>query len=267
MRAAIAVLLVVVACGSDDTDTSQDVTSPVDASVTVPTPATTEPTATTATTATTGPSATTEPGATTEPTATPGTVTPSTAVGLGQPAIWPAADVVLASPEEAAADFVATVLGVPPALGEFRQGDSRSGEIEVFLTGEDGAVIPVARSLLQLRQLGPSNGWFVISAVSDHASIEAPAAGATVPAGPLAVTGAARGFEANVNVTARVAGIAAPIDEAITMAGALETAEPFAVTLDLSTLAAGEVVMLLVRGGVGLETDPGDFGAIPVVVG
>jgi hypothetical protein len=25
--------------------------------------------------------------------------------------------------------------------------------------------------------------------------------------------------------------------------------------------------MLLVRGGTGLETDPGDFGAIPVIVG
>ena len=27
------------------------------------------------------------------------------------------------------------------------------------------------------------------------------------------------------------------------------------------------MVMLMVRGGVGLETDPGEFSAIPVVVG
>ena len=37
-------------------------------------------------------------------------------------------------------------------------------------------------------------------------------------------------------------------------------------SLDLSGASPGEVVTLLVRGGVGLETDPGDFGAIPVVI-
>lgn len=44
------------------------------------------------------------------------------------------------------------------------------------------------------------------------------------------------------------------------------TSEPFTVTLDLSGATNGDVVMLLVRGGVGLETDPGDFSATSVVV-
>jgi hypothetical protein len=48
-----------------------------------------------------------------------------------QPAIWPAADVVFDTPEAAAADFVSTVLRVPPTLGEFQQGDPDSGEIGV----------------------------------------------------------------------------------------------------------------------------------------
>lgn len=186
---------------------------------------------------------------------------------FAQPAIWPAADVVFETPDEAAADFVAQVLGVEPVLGEFRQGDSRSGEIEVFSPGEGGAGSRVARGLLLLRQLGPENGWFIVAAANDFASITSPESNAMVDAGPLSVEGLARGFEANVVVTAHVAGHAeAVLDQQITQGGAMETAEPYAVTLDLSGAPPGGIVMVLVRGGVGLETDPGEFGAIPVVI-
>ena len=37
-------------------------------------------------------------------------------------------------------------------------------------------------------------------------------------------------------------------------------------TLDLANAEPGTVVMILVQGGVGLETDPGDFSAIPLVI-
>ncbi|MGB5758849.1 MAG: hypothetical protein WBM50_18195 [Acidimicrobiales bacterium] len=49
------------------------------------------------------------------PTSTPGEEpTPTSAVvGLEQPAIWPAADIVFSTPVEAAEDFVTEVLGVP----------------------------------------------------------------------------------------------------------------------------------------------------------
>jgi hypothetical protein len=195
------------------------------------------------------------------------TTTTTASADLEQPAIWPAADVVFGTPEAAAEDFVAQVLGVPPTLGEFQQGDSRSGEIEVFSPGEGDAGRAVARGLLLLRQLGSEDGWFVLAAVNDNASITVPGSGEQVAAGPVTVEGVARGFEANVVVTALVAGTAGPgLDQQVTMGGAAETPEPFSVTLDLSRAAPGDMVMLLVRGGAGLETDPGDFGAIPVVV-
>ncbi len=54
--------------------------------------------------------------------------------------------------------------------------------------------------------------------------------------------------------------------QAITQGGALETPEPFTVSLDLSGASPGQVVTILVRGGTGIETDPGDFGAIAVVI-
>lgn len=224
------VALLAAGCGSDD-DTSSDTT------------------ATSSTTTTTEATTTTEPE------------------GLEQPAIWPAADVVFDTPEAAAEDFVNQVLGVPPALGEFQQGDSRSGEIELRSPGEGGGT-PVARGVILMRQLGPDDGWFVIGVANDNASITTPESGATVAAGPLLVEGVARGFEANVNVRAFVAGDASTdLDQQITMGGSMETPEPISVTLDLSGASSGDVVTILVRGGVGLETDPGEVGAIPVVIG
>jgi len=205
---------------------------------------------------------------TTSSTTTPADTTTTTEpVGLEQPAIWPAAGVVFDTPEAAAEDFVTEVLGVPPALGEFQAGDSRSGEIELLSPGE-GSGTPVARGVILLRQLGPDDGWFVIGVANDNASITVPAAGATVAAGPLLVEGVARGFEANVIVRAFVAGDASSdLDLQITMGGAMETPEPISVTLDLSGASSGDVVTIVVRGGVGLETDPGEVGAIPVVIG
>lgn len=232
---AVAALLAVASCGDDDE----------------PDATTTTTTSTTSTTSTTVDGSTT----TTEPEA------------AGQPAIWPAADVVLATPEEAAEDFVTSVLGVPPTLGEFQQGDARSGELEVLSPGEGEGGTQVVRSRLLLRQLGPDDGWFVVGAVNDNASITEPDAGAEVPAGPVSVRGRARGFEATVVVSAFVPGDAGvQLDQVVTTGGALETPEPFSVTLDISGASPGDVVAVLVRGGTGLETDPGEFGAVPVVI-
>jgi hypothetical protein len=199
---------------------------------------------------------------TTTTTTTTSTTPPAAAQ---QPAIWPAVGVVFTSPRDAAQDFVTKVLGAG-VLGEFRQGDSRSGEIEV-LSAPEGGGTPVVRSRLLLRQLGPRDGWFILAAVSDNATITVPEPGTLVAAGALTVSGRARGFEANVVVRAFPAGDAnAPFDQAITQGGALATPEPYTVTLDLSGAESGQIVTILVRGGTGLETDPGEFSAIPVVI-
>ncbi len=223
----VAVGLIAASCGSDD-DTSAPTT--------------------TATTATTAPATTT-------------TIVASPA----QPAIWPANDVVYTTPNLAAADFVEQALTVPPVLGEFIAGDARSGEIEVFSAGETNARI--LKATLLLRQLGPNDGWFVLGAVSALQSITAPPSGAEVTPGPLTITGLAVGFEASVNITAFIAGHADQvIDTEHTMAGGMGVPEPFSVTLDLSSAPVGATVVILVRGGVGLETDPGDFAALPIVI-
>lgn len=247
--AIVATAALLVGCGDDDS--SGDDTTTTGAAATT----TSEVVATTSTEAAVTTSTEAEETSTTE------------VATLEQPAIWPTADVVFTTPEEAATDFVEKVLGVPAVLSEYMAGDSRSGEIIVYSPGEDPAAMPTARGFLALRQLGPADGWFVIAAINEFASISIPESMAEVPAGSLTVEGVGRGFEANIVVTAFIAGDYGTIlDQQITMGGAMETAEPFSVTLDLSGAAPGDVVVLLVRGGVGLETDPGEFGAIPVVI-
>ena len=270
LRVAACVVLVasLAACGDDDDEgtTSELSTSAVVETTAAPPTSGAASTVVGTTTTASGAETTTTAEVTTT-TAEVTTTTTMSPTGLEQLAIWPAADIVFVTPEAAAEDFVAQVLGVPPTLGEFQQGDSRSGEIEVFSPGEGDAGRAVVRGLLLLRQLGPENGWFVLAAVNDNASIIEPGSGERVVAGPVTVEGVARGFEASVVVTAFVAGAAGQeLDQQITMGGAFETPEPFSVTVDLSQASPGEIVVLLVRGGVGLETDPGEFGAIPVVV-
>ncbi len=205
----------------------------------------------------------------TAPTTTePATIAPATTTSVAaqsrQVAIWPAADVVFASPEAAATDFVTKAFGFSPTLGTFEQGDTRSGEISVLL-GEASSP-PTLRSTLVLRQLGPDDGWFVVSAINVSMTIDAPVAQSTVPSGELQVSGTGRGFEALIVVEAFVAGSADKLDTQTALAGSAETAEPFTVALDVSGAHAGDTVVILIRGGVGLENDPGEFSALAVTI-
>ena len=132
--------------------------------------------------------------------------TTTTPAGLEQPALWPAAGVVFTDPVAASQDFLDQVLGAGEA-GAFREGDARSGEVDALFRGEDGSQ-EIVRSTLLVRQLGAEGGWFVIAAVNPNAAITVPDALAEVPAAPLTVEGIGRGFEATLNVSARLAGTA-----------------------------------------------------------
>ncbi len=247
--------LVLVSCGDDEvapTSTSAQPTTEV-ASTPAPTspPATTQPVDTTP--------------ATTEPITAPSTTVAPVAT---QVAVWPDPAVVFTTPEAAAADFVQQMLGVPPVLGTFVQGDGRSGEIDVLSPGEGGPGSTAVRSRLLLRQLGPDDGWFVLAAVEPNVAINSPAQGDVVPAAPLTVAGEGRGYEATIIVRAAIAGTTTPlVDPVIAMGGSLEVPEPYTATVDLTGVPAGSTVTILVRGDTGLETDPGEFSAIAVTIG
>jgi hypothetical protein len=252
--AAALLTALLVGCGDDDA-TDESTTSSTEATSTSESSTTTT---TESSTTTSGATTTTEASTTTSESTT------STVPTLEQPAIWPAPGVVFDDPEVAAADFVSKVLGVPPNLGEFQQGDSRSGEIEAYSPAEGGSTS--VRSVLLLRQLGPDDGWFVLAAVSDTNTITAPASGGQVSAGPVEVSGQGRGFEGLLVIEAFTAG-GAKMDQQQAQGGSAEATEPYSATLDLSGTSPGDTVLILVRGGVGLETDTGEFSAIPVTIG
>jgi hypothetical protein len=135
---------------------------------------------------------------TAEETTTTGDSTTTTAVDSDLLVLFPADDVE-DTPEGAAEGFMARYF--PDAgvtFGEFQQGDSRSGEIEVLGGGEGGGA-ELLRSTLLLRQVGP--GWFVIAAVNPNVAITSPEAQSAVAlGGTLTVEGEGRGFEATIVV-------------------------------------------------------------------
>ena len=177
-------------------------------------------------------------------------------------AIWSSSGSEGDTPQSAADAAVRALIGVTPVLGDYMAGDNRSGEMIVYSPGE---TTPVERSLLLLRQLGPDDRWSVIGAINPAMSIDVPISGGVVPSGRVVVSGSGRGFEALVVVSAhRVGDTVELIDQQITSGGSLETSEPFRVELDLTDTAEGDVIAIVVRGGVGLEDDPGEFSAIPI---
>jgi hypothetical protein len=187
-------------------------------------------------------------------------------VQLEQPAVWPAADVVFDTPEEAAADFMGDYLDERPGgvLSEFRPGDSRSGEIDVEyideVTGEDGVL-----STLLMRQLGPNDGWFVLAAVNERVTITSPESGSTIAPGPVTVEGIGQGHESTIHVSAYPAGDHNQLDVTFTSGGLYEPA-PYSATLDLSAAPPG-FVAIQVSGDSGRTNDMGPTAVIPVNIG
>lgn len=148
----------------------------------------------TSTSATTGPS-------TAVPTTTPADTSTSTtppALDLTT-AVWPteASGVSYDDPVAAAEGFATDFVGfVDPVLGEFQQGDSRSGEVEVRPSA-DGPVTTVF-----VRQLDASDAWWVLGSTTANIQIESPAALEEISS-PVGLRGTSTAFEATVQTELR----------------------------------------------------------------
>lgn len=175
----------------------------------------------------------------------------------------------VAAPEDdpvaAAQEFLDQVFPANTAtLGEFAQGDARSGEIEVLRPAEGGGTANVASTLLL--RLDENDEWEVIGAVQPAITIESPENAATIPPGRTAVSGVGRGFEGTL-VARAFADDGTQVAEAIGAGGSQAESLPYEVFLDLSGVETGTEVVIVVAGGTGLEGDPGEFAAIRVTVG
>lgn len=163
---------------------------------------TTDTTSTTAEETTTSSETTT----TSEPERT--TTTPGFAVVDPSRAVFPdpATSQRFEDPVALVSSFARDYVGMTdPVVGEFMQGDSRSGEVEVRGFPE-GAPSTVLVRLLE------DDTWFVIGAVTDSIRPATPEQGATVTS-PIALTGQAYAFEGTVQVELRVDGAVEPLAE------------------------------------------------------
>jgi Immunoglobulin-like domain of bacterial spore germination len=94
---------------------------------------------------------------------------------------------------------------IDPVVGEFQQGDSRSGEVEVRPAPETAPTVMLVRQL-------EDDHWFVIGAETDSIRLETPAARDTISS-PQALEGLAYAFEGTVEVRLLADGEAEPIGE------------------------------------------------------
>ena len=97
------------------------------------------------------------------------------------------------SPESVAQAYATDVLGFTQLeVGEFRQGDSRSGEVPITDR-------PDGRETLVLVRRMEDDSWFALGSTTDNITVDQPAAGDAVES-PFETTGSALAFEGTVAV-------------------------------------------------------------------
>jgi hypothetical protein len=110
-------------------------------------------------------------------------------------------------PVAAARSFAVDLVGfTDPVVGEFRQGDARSGEVEVRPTPTG----PVTTVLV--RQLGGDDTWWVLGSTTPNIEVDQPTGGEQIGS-PVRLAGRANAYEGNVNVQIVTYGQVEPLVE------------------------------------------------------
>lgn len=142
---------------------------------------------------------------------------------LTSTAVWPVgtSSTRYSDPVDAARGFAVDFVGfVEPVVGPFRQGDSRSGEVDVRARS-DGPITTVL-----VRQLGPDDSWLVLGSFTENIELSDPGV-LEVVRSPLRITGRARAFEGNVQVAIREDGNPAPLATGFVTGSGGEDLGPF----------------------------------------
>jgi hypothetical protein len=166
--------------------------------------------------------------------------TPTAAAVDTSTAVWPFASSATrySDPVSAARGFATDYVGFTnPVVGEFRQGDTRSGEVPVQAktTGPTTTVL--------VRQLGDS--WWVLGASTPNIQLTSPPALSSISS-PVHLQGTSTAFEATVDVAVRADGDATPVGTGIVMGGSMGEMGPFDGTVSFTppSAAAGALVLL-----------------------
>jgi hypothetical protein len=154
--------------------------------------------------------------------------------------VWPrpGSGTVYDDPVDAARGMATGLAGFTnPVVGAFRQGDSRSGEVDIRPRTNGPATTVLVRQL--------SDGhWYAIGASSDDLQLGSPDAGTAVSS-PVTVRGRSRAFEGTIIVTVLAQGDPTPLGREPLIGGGGELG-PFrgTVTFDAPDDAAIGAIML-----------------------
>ena len=168
------------------------------------------------------PSTTTSASSTTTATSATTTTFPQAALSI---AVWPTAasgdryNAPIAVARAFALDYLHFV---NPIVGQFQQGDARSGEVPIRTTAEGTSPGPVTTVIV--RQIDAS--WWVLGAATPNIVLTQPAALATISS-PVQLRGTSTAFEATVNVSIREDDAAKPLVESFLMGGSNGQMGPF----------------------------------------
>ena len=245
---ALIALLVFLAVRGDDTEIAVDETT---TTTTTTTTTIVDDTTTTTTTTTTVDETTTtvdETTTTVDETTTTVEATTTTVDELTGPTeeelaftVWPpaASDLRYAEPLEAAEGFAVDFLGmIDPLIGEFMQGDLRSGEVEV--RGIDG----ITPTLVTVRTYGTDGNWWVLGARSADIVVDEPTFDTELTS-PLRLAGRSATFEGTVEVEIRADGEDDPLFEGFVTGGAAPgEPAPFDETIEWDPPESGRGVIV-----------------------
>src|SRR5664279_4590436 len=157
-------------------------------------------------------------------------------------AIWPtaASNIRYRTPEAAATGFATDYLHmVDPVVGQFRQGDARSGEMPVQpnATGPETTVL--------VRELGSDNSWWVLGAGTAAIALTDPTWNASITS-PVTLKGTAMAYEGTVQTQVREDDNSKPLGEGYVTGGSTSMG-PFSGSLAFTkaTTKYGAVVLYM----------------------
>jgi hypothetical protein len=191
---------------------------------------------------------TTSAASTTTATSTTTTTSPSAALSI---AVWPtaASGNRYNAPVAVARAFALDYLHfVDPIVGQFQQGDARSGEVPIRTTAEGTSPGPTTTVIV--RQIDAS--WWVLGAATPNIVLTQPAALATISS-PVRLRGTSTAFEGTVNVSIRQDDVAKPLVESFLMGGSNGQMGPFDApfTFASPTHSSGAIILYTISAANG----------------
>lgn len=131
------------------------------------------------------------------------------------------------SAESAAQTYAMDVLGFTElVVGEYRAGDTRSGEVPV--TDREGG----PETTVLVRQMDDDT-WYVLASITEEITVETPTAGAAISS-PFETSGTALAFEGTVDVLVRAQDDPAVLGEGFVTGSGTPPAGPFEGSIEFS---------------------------------